>query len=55
MLTNITGYLSNSALKAKHTQEETGIVAAEALVFSRSRATMTRLVTLVALTILVHV
>lgn len=55
MLTNRIGYMSNSTLKAKRTQEETGLVAAEALVFSRSRTTMTRLVTLVALTILVHV
>lgn len=39
----------------KHTQEEAGLVTAEALVLSRTRATMTGLVTLVALTILVHV
>lgn len=52
MFTNIIGCLSNSAVKEKHTQEETGLVAAEALVFGRSRTTMTRLVTLA---ILVHV
>lgn len=55
MLTDITGDLSNSALQAKHTEEESGLVAAEALVFSRSRTTMARPVTRLALAILVHV
>lgn len=55
MLTDITGDLSNSTLKAKHTEEESGLVAAEALVFSRSRTMMARPVTRLALAILVHV
>lgn len=54
-LTNIIIYLSNSAVKAEPTQEETGLVAAQALVRSRSGTTMARPVTLVALTILAHV
>lgn len=41
--------------KSKHTQEETGLVAAEALVFGWPRTTMTGPVTLVALTNLIHV
>lgn len=53
--THVIGCPSNSVLKAKPTEEETGLVAAEALVFSRSRATMTRLVTLLALAVLAHV